>query len=322
MVSKTMPSINDQADQLPLYADLPLVDGTDLRHAWDVFGPADSLGTLHHLTPNRRLAAMTSSRTGETVCLTLPLNEPHTAPFGRDQLVHVRYRANRFSWGDRVERLDLQSSTQWDGLLHVSHTEAGFYGGHRGDPDGAPHLGIDAWARTGIVGRGVLLDVGAHLAARGGYDALERHVVTPAMLLDVAEAQAVELRPGDILCVRLGWYAAFSALDEDAGRQLMGRVAGAGLSATGDMAEFLWDRRIAAVACDNVTVEVQPGDRADGFLHHRLITMLGMPLGELFDFEELAGRCRDVQKWDFVFTSVPLHLPGGVGSPANAVAVL
>ncbi|KQY56151.1 hypothetical protein ASD11_16955 [Aeromicrobium sp. Root495] len=321
MVSKTM-AMSNHVDDLPSYEELPVVDGTDLRHAWDVFDPASGLGTLHHLTPGRRLDALASAREGRTIGLGLPLGEPLVPPFGRVGLRHEVYPANGFSWGDRLDGLDLQASTQWDGLLHVQHREAGFYGGHPGPPADAPHLGIDAWGRSGIVGRGVLVDVGAWLEAQGPYDALERRAVSPDDLLAAVRAQGTEILPGDVLCVRLGWYAAFRTLSVEDARTVMTRPVGAGLAAGPATAAFLWDERVAAVACDNVTVEVQPGDKADGFLHHRLLTMLGMPLGELFDFEELARSCRERGRWDFLFVSVPLNLPGGVGSPGNAVAVV
>lgn len=321
MVVKSMATIN-RVDALPLYEELPLVDGTDLRHAWHVLDPESGLGTLHHLTAQRRREALRSVREGSTIPLGLPLDEPSVPPFGRSRVRHEVYAANGFSWSDRLEGLDMQASTQWDGLLHVKHREAGFHGGHQGGPETAPHLGIDAWARTGIVGRGVLVDVAAHLEAQGPYDPLERRVVTPRDVEDAAAGQGVRLRPGDVLCLRFGWYEAFRGLVAEAAERLMARPAGAGLSAGADTAQFLWDERVAAVACDNVTVEVQPGDRADGFLHHRLLTMLGMPMGELFDFEGLAEHCRSRATWDFLFVSVPLNLPGGVGSPGNAVAVV
>jgi hypothetical protein len=46
-----------------------------------------------------------------------------------------------------------------------------------------------------------------------------------------------------------------------------------------------------------------------------------MVLGELFDFERLAEACAADRRYDFLFVAVPLNLPGGVGSPANAVAI-
>ena len=65
----------------------------------------------------------------------------------------------------------------------------------------------------------------------------------------------------------------------------------AGLAGSEEMARFLWDSGIAAVACDNPAVEVVPADPADGFLHGRLIPGLGMAIGELFSFGALAAAC-------------------------------
>jgi hypothetical protein len=96
----------------------------------------------------------------------------------------------------------------------------------------------------------------------------------------------------------------------------------AGLRADEDMARFLWDAHVAAVVCDNPAVEVVPGDPAVGSLHRRLIPLLGLALGEMFDLETLARRCRDDTRWTFMFVAVPLKVPGGIGSPGNAVAIL
>jgi hypothetical protein len=65
-----------------------------------------------------------------------------------------------------------------------------------------------------------------------------------------------------------------------------------------------------------------PGDPAVGSLHRRLIPLLGFALGEMFDFETLAERCRARGEWTFLFSAAPLKVPGGVGSPGNALAIL
>jgi kynurenine formamidase len=307
----------------PTYDELPQLPGSDLRHAWEVFGAGDALGTLNGLTPETRRRAGALVSEGVTVNLSLPLDRPDPPPFGRRHPVHHVYATSSFSWDDRVDDLHMQGSTQWDGLLHVRHKKFGFYGGRLTDP--VPHdpLGIDRWVEHGMVGRGVLLDVGRHLAALdSSYDPLETRAVTPEDLREVADAQGVELLPGDILCIRFGWVEAFSAADEATRARLGHEPCWAGLSARADTARHLWDLGIAAIACDNPSVEVQPGHRDDGYLHHRLLTMLGMPLGELFAFDELAARCAARGSWDFLFASAPLNLPGAVGSPANAVALL
>jgi hypothetical protein len=51
----------------------------------------------------------------------------------------------------------------------------------------------------------------------------------------------------------------------------------------------LWDRQVAAAASDNVTVEAFPMARDS--LHRRGIALLGLVLGEMFDFEALVEDC-------------------------------
>ena len=88
------------------------------------------------------------------------------------------------------------------------------------------------------------------------------------------------------------------------------------------MARLLWNWHVAALACDNPAVEVAPGDPAVGSLHNRLLPLLGFAFGEMLDFSRLAEALKAQGRWTFMFTAVPLNLPGGVGSPANAVAIL
>ena len=133
--------------------------------------------------------------------------------------------------------------------------EHGFWGGVTDDPEpGAGRLGIERWAERGIVGRGVLLDV------EGG-DPFASRSISPEELEAAAGRQGVELRPGDVLCVRTGWMARYRRLDADERRRAATSHAFAGLAAGEEMARWLWDHRFAAVACDNPAVEVSPGDR-------------------------------------------------------------
>lgn len=46
-----------------------------------------------------------------------------------------------------------------------------------------------------------------------------------------------------------------------------------------------------------------------------------MPIGELFDLEDLAAQCEKAQRWTFFFTSEPLNVAGGVASPPNALTI-
>jgi len=187
---------------------------------------------------------------------------------------------------------------------------------------GAGPLGIEHWVRHGIVGRGVLLDVAGWLEREDpAYDPFAVRSVSAEILDMVANEQSVDICERDILCVRLGWIGRYAALDVDGRRSAAVSHDYAGLAADEEMSRWLWNRRVTAVAADNPGVEVSPGNRSVGSLHRRAIPLLGIALGELFDFDALANACRADGRWHFLMVSVPLHLTGGVGSPANAVGV-
>jgi hypothetical protein len=45
-----------------------------------------------------------------------------------------------------------------------------------------------------------------------------------------------------------------------------------------------------------------------------------MPIGEYFDLEGLSEECERLGRRSFFFSSMPLNLVGGVGSPPGAMA--
>jgi hypothetical protein len=77
------------------------------------------------------------------------------------------------------------------------------------------------------------------------------------------------------------------------------------------------------VAADVPAVEALPFDksRLDGFLHYRLVVLLGMALGELFVLGPLAADCAANRVYEGLFTAAPLNKIGGSGSTANALAL-
>jgi kynurenine formamidase len=309
---------------LPRFDDLPEIPGLGLRRAWHVFGPDDRVGTVNLLTPDRVRAGVACVRSGEVVSLDLPLDEPNPPFFGRQPYGHHVFALSRNEMDDRVDNLHLQGSTQWDALGHVRCREHGYYGGVTDDPTaGTNPLGIDRWAARGIAGRAVLVDLAGWAAAAGRpFDPLGGTVLGTADLDAALEAQDTTLEPGDIVCLRFGWVGAYRTLDAAARVAYAPAPTFAGLSAAEATARWLWDHHVAALVCDNPAVEVVPGDPQVGSLHRRLIPCLGLALGEMFDLETLAERCRARGDHTFLFTAAPLKVPGGVGSPGNALAIL
>jgi hypothetical protein len=52
-----------------------------------------------------------------------------------------------------------------------------------------------------------------------------------------------------------------------------------------------------------------------------LLGSFGMALGELWWLADLVRDCHEDGVFEALLVSAPLHAPGGVGSPANAVAI-
>jgi kynurenine formamidase len=307
----------------PRYADLP--DGC----AWDVLDP--ELGSLGLLTPDRVAAAARLVRTGKRFSLDLPIDQPDPPFFGREPVRHDVFDYADNILDDRLDNYFPQGSTQWDAFSHFAHSTRGFFGGRDKEAIKAGDaLGVDAWHHEGIVGRGVLLDVARHVEIAGD----SGFMVTPDLMDETAAAQGIALRDGDILCVRVGWMAYYRSLD-DAGRvelaaKSRGSFEGFALPGIGPgtaTAAWLWDHGVAAIAVDNPAVEPFPVSAghasfsADDMVHVKVMAMLGIPLGEFFDFEALAQDCAADGVYEFLFTSAPLGIPGGIGSPPNALAI-
>jgi kynurenine formamidase len=310
---------------VPKYAALPCIDALGLKHAWDVFGRDDNLGTLNLIDGSAVLRGFSAALTGDRFALALPLTSPDPPLFGRRTVAQSLVELDRNTWDDRLDSFYPQASSQWDGLKHVRCREFGFYTGLTSDPgELGERLGIDHWA-AGIISRGVLLDLPRHRERVGrAYDPLAGEAIDAAELADIAAAQGVTVEQGDVLCVRLGWLTAYRGLslaDRSSIAQPEGELVYSGLSGGELMAEQLWDWHVAALVCDNPSIEVRPGDPTAGSLHRRVLPLLGMALGELFDFDQLAQACAADDRWTFTFIGVPHRMPGGLGSPANAVAV-
>jgi hypothetical protein len=193
-------------------------------------------------------------------------------------------------------------------------------------PERSRKLGIDAWAKKGIIGRGILLDVYSWAQKSGkAYDPFTNHPITADDLLACAESQGTSFKTGDILLIRTGWLATYNALStserSERGTMPLDKHFYTGLDATESMKDLLYDNYFAAAATDNVNFEVWPPESYESSLHACMLSMWGMPIGELWDFETLAGMCREKGRWEFLVVSKPVNVPGGVGSLPNAVAI-
>jgi hypothetical protein len=168
------------------------------------------------------------------------------------------------------------------------------------------------------------------------YDTGTTVALDAAMLDRIAAAQGVEFRGGDLLLLRTAWAEDYLARSRQERATVPWRVS-PGLAQREDVLRWLWDREVALVAADNLAVEADPVIESDfrlpdevppdkgvdhsGMLHRPLIALLGMAVGELWKLDELAAACAEDGVREFFLTVKPLHIPGGVGSPPNAIAI-
>ncbi len=322
-----------EMNKLPRYKDLDRPDENGLPLAWGLWGKDDEIGTLNHLSDAVVRDAVALVKQGKRFGLNLPLHVPFGVMTPGVHRTRVPFEPIMFEYndGERIARDDklngffLQGSTQWDGLTHIGDPKRGFYNGVQ--PAQVTHgeasrNGIDKVATKGIVGRGVVLDLVRYFEKIGRpWHPTGQDVATADDLEACLRDQKVTLKTGDILLIRMGWVREFLGAPGQSARDDMFRpLHYSGLSGEEDMWRFIWDNDLAAVAADNVALELFPLRKGRPSLH-LAIARLGIMIGELFDLEALAEDCFATGTYECLFTSSPLNLRGGVGSPANALAI-
>jgi kynurenine formamidase len=100
----------------------------------------------------------------------------------------------------------------------------------------------------------------------------------------------------------------------------------AGGSAPGlSLATAAWfaERQVAGYATDTWGTEVLPNETKDVFqpLHIVMLVHMGMLIGEMFDLEQLAERCAEDGRYEFMLVAPPLPITGAVASPVNPLAI-
>lgn len=177
------------------------------------------------------------------------------------------------------------------------------------------------------MGRGVLLDYLRWQQEMGNpvkkVDASTE--ITVDELESVASYQGTSFKPGDILIIRMGFIDWYNETSRSSAHDALEVGAFIGLQASMEMVKWIWNNHFAAIACDSLGLEVCPspfGVKGKVCLHEWMLAHWGCPIGELWNLEGLSKLCAEAGKWSFLFTSAPLHVFGGVGSPANAIALL
>ena len=281
---------------------------------WGRWGPDDQIGVLNLLqNTSSVLEAIKLVKKGDVYSLAVPL-EKEGPQF---PLFHKTWRVSHWQHLydpeldiiDDVIAMETHSGSHIDGLGHSWH-EGQFYNGFSSDKyassRGVERLGIENVSH--IFGRGVMLDV----AAYKGVDHLgPAEPVTADDLDRVAAAQGVDLKPGDVVLVRTGWYTLFG--------KDRARWATSFPGPDASVLPWLKEHDVVAIGTDHPACELfenleDPGDMP---LHRHGLRDLGVYLLENLDLEELA---RD-NVYEFLFVGTPLRITHGTGSPWSPLAI-
>ena len=320
---------------VPSYAELRARQDGPPGSSWNVFTTDPERGMANFAGADQVRGAANIISTGEVFSLDYALNA-FDPPMAKSRGVprHEILSSHAEARDDVLHDFYLQATSQVDGLRHRRASGYGFY---NDIPDtdidvGSPALGIQRWAEHPIVGRGVLIDIEGWAAGTGSpLDHLAGTALPASCLDDALRAQGTELQPGDLVLVHTGWANWYLGADSATRSEVRDARRSTGFRQSLDLPEWLWDHQIALFATDTFAVEVlpvvadspfaetAPEDR--GMMHQELIAKLGVPLGELWNLNELAGHSRRTGRWDAFVTVKPLHLTGGVGSPPNATAI-
>ena len=182
---------------------------------------------------------------------------------------------------------------------------------------------IHHWAAHGIAGRGVLLDYRHYAQTHNkSYDPYTTHAITLSDLEACAKFQGLDIRPeseggdirvGDFLLIRSGFVERYhelsSAERHAAATRSHDDLAFAGVAREAAVRQWLHDCYFAGVAGDSPTFEAWPVPDGD-YLHMSLLALWGCPIGEMWDLERLAEKCRERGRWTFFMTSAPANMPG------------
>jgi len=305
-----------------------------LPNNWNKWGEEDQLGAANYIEPENLISAAKLIRRGKIFSLAIPLNHEgpvfpgRLAPHHTMVLTGADYQAGlgntigSMKFADDYLYMPLQGSTQWDGLSHAWYDEFLYNGVHqsaiRSAPSagGATRLGIEN-VKNSLVGRGILVDIVEYKEGNlpTGY------MITRKDIENTLKEQNTIVRKGDIVLIRTGvvpgYYKMTGSIDRST--YMLGPQAGIGP----DVIDWIDENKIAAIAADNITLEVfpNPDPGKNLSIHGSLLRDLGVYIGEIWWLEELAGDCYEDGIYEFFLAAQPLNITGAVGSPINPVAI-
>lgn len=292
---------------------------------WGRWGPSDQRGTLNLITRQKTLEALRLAKEGLSVSLyrfpdlekavdagNMNAETRHWMTSVDPKTGQVRGALDAFSFA-----IHDGTNTHMDALCHyalqsVRAEKLVVYNGfpQHLDEKGCKDDAIDRMG-AGYITRGVLVD----MPLLKGVEWLE-----PGTPIYVADLEAwekfagVKIGSGDALFVRTGrWALRAKKGPWNAAREI------AGLHAS--VLPWLRKRDVALVGGEGVP-DVQPSG-VDGWprpIHDILIPVMGTPIVDNGDYEDLAQTAARLKRWEFMVSWAMMRVPGGTATPFVALA--
>ena len=288
------------------------------RNNWGRWGDDDQRGAVNLIDAQKRVDALALARTGRVVSISRPYpKEP--GPTNPNPAQHFMRRGERpFQSGAVVDYYGFiyhgHTHTHLDALSHVWDHRGGWQGR---DPnefvtgEGVTFGDVTAWD-TGIITRGVLLDVPRH---RGEPHVTVDRPVLGSELEEIAAAQGVEVGPGDALVVYSG-RETFQAANPDF---FFGNREEPAPGLHASCMGYIRDRDVSMLVWD--MMDARPNEYELGWAVHPVIYAFGVALVDNALLQPLAEACAEEGRYEFLLVVAPLNVPGGTGSPVNPLVI-
>ena len=284
---------------------------------WGRWGTQDQLGALNLITPAKRREAAALVRDGVSVSLArdaeLVKAVDNDSPFVHEMTATGQKPAGgQFCLDTYSVSYHGFAHSHMDALCHMFYNGRMFNGYSQQEvtDKGAGALGITN-IKNGIFTRGILMDI-PHLK---NVPYLEPgQAIYPEDLEAWEKNAGVKVTAGDVAFIRTGRWARRAAK-----RPWNVAAKSAGLHAS--CAEWLHRRDVAMIGSDAASDVIPSGVEGVGQpIHQLMLIAMGVAIFDNCDLETLSQAANQRKRWDFLLTAAPLAVPGGTGSPLNAIA--
>lgn len=282
---------------------------------WQRWGADDELGSLNLITTQTRIAAASLVKSGVSVSMAHEvLTEAaadNNSPY-EHEMTAVGSSPGPWSGDSIGVTYHGYAHSHLDALCHRFH-EGKMYNGY---PEsevtsaGCGKLAITAF-ENGVFGRGILID----MAAFKGQEWLELDAaITDADLTAWERDSGVSIRSGDVVLIRTGRWARREALGP-------WNVAAESAGLHASAAQWFKDKNISLIGSDVALDAFPSGVQSYTHpVHLMFLVAMGTPIFDNLDLEALASEANRQNRWEFLFTTAPLKIEGGTGSPLNPIA--